>query len=141
MIELNWQAIITQAVALILLVWLLKRFAFQPVLSHLDQRSADVRATYDKLEADRHAMETARAEYERRLADIEAEARERIQAAVKEAQQLREQMLSDARGQGEALVRHAQEEIVREKQKALVELRTEVVELAVGAAGKILGRA
>src|SRR5205807_1182899 len=134
MIQLNWQAIVTQAVALIVLVWMLKRLFFQKVLDVLDQRRHEVQDTFDKMESDRQAMESARTDYEKRLANIEAEAREHIQAAVKEAQQLREQLIADSRGQADALLKHAQEEIGREKQKALVELRTEVAELAVGAA-------
>jgi len=140
MIELNWQAILTQAIALILLIWLLKKFLFQPVLTMLDSRSSDIQGLYDRAEEHQRAMETARADYERRLRDIEEEARGHIQAAVKEAQQLREQIVNDSRQQGEGLILRAQEEIEREKRKALVELRTEVAELAVGAASKILGR-
>jgi F-type H+-transporting ATPase subunit b len=49
--------------------------------------------------------------------------------------------MSDAHQQGESLIQHAREEFDREKRSALVALRTEVAELAVGAASKILGRA
>src|SRR5262249_55863095 len=128
-------------VALILLVWLLKKFLFQKVLDTLDERTAEVRRTHDQMAADREAMHAARADYERRLADIEAEAPERIQAAIKGAQQLREHMVSESRTQGEQLIQRAQEEIQREKRRAMIELRTEMADLAVNAASRILGRA
>jgi len=140
MITINWQAIVTQVVALILLVWLLKRMFFQTVLNTLDDRTKNVADTYAKMEENQRAMEEARRDYEQRLRGIEEEARAHIQAAVKEAQQLREQIMSDAHQQGEGLIQHAREEIEREKRTALLELRTEVAELAVGAASKILGR-
>ena len=140
MIQLNWQAILTQAIAFIALIFLLKKFFFQRVLDYLDERRLAVQATIEQMAADRAAMERARTDYEQRLRNIEEEARGRIQAAIKEAQQLREQIVTDAHNQGEALLQRAREEIDRDKRKALVELRTEVANLAVGAATKILGR-
>jgi F-type H+-transporting ATPase subunit b len=137
---INLYAVLIQAISLIILIALLKKFAFGPILGVIDDRRLEVTRQMDQMDADRQAMEAARLDYQQRLANIEAEARERIQAAVKEAQQLREQIITESRTQGEGLLRRAQEEIQREKQKALVELRTEVAELAVGAATKILGR-
>ena len=64
----------------------------------------------------------------------------RIQAAMKEAQGIKEEIVSSAHTEAERLVTRAREEVVREKQQALVELRTQVADLAVAAAGKILRR-
>ena len=47
MIQINWQAIVTQVVALILLVWLLKRMFFQTVLNTLDGRTKNIADTYE----------------------------------------------------------------------------------------------
>jgi F-type H+-transporting ATPase subunit b len=137
---INLYAVVIQAVSLIILVVLVKQLFFQKILGVLDDRRSMVTRELDQMQADRQAMQAARVDYEQRLTNIEAEARERIQAAIKEAQQLREQIMSDARSQGEALIQRANGEIVREKQKAMAELRAEVAELAVGAAAKILGR-
>src|SRR3954463_12015229 len=137
---LNVWAVIMQAVTLIILVALVKRFFFAQVLQTMDKRRADVSDTYARIESDRNEMQRARTEYEERLRNFEAESRERIQEAIKEAQALRDQIMQDSRSQGEALLLRAQEEIGREKRKALIELRTEMAELAVDAAGKILGR-
>src|SRR5438105_13087410 len=108
---LNPHAVLLQAIAFIILIVVLKQFAFAPVLGIIDQRRELVETQLNAMEADRQAMESARADYERRLATIEAEARERIQAAVKEAQTLREQIIGDSRAQGEALIQRAQAEI------------------------------
>jgi F-type H+-transporting ATPase subunit b len=134
-------AILSQAIAFIILVLVLKKFLFQPIQGLLASRQEEVRSTLEQVASDRQAMETSRREYEARLAGIEAEAREKIQAAIKEAQGLRDELVTKARSEAETLVRRGQEELQREKQKALVELRTEVADLAVQAAGKILGNA
>jgi F-type H+-transporting ATPase subunit b len=130
--------IVVEMVGFILLLLLLKRFLWQPVTGYLQQRQADIAQTYDKVEQTRQEMERLRSEYEQRLANIEAEARAQIQQAVKEAQQMREQILAEARQQAEKMVRDAEETIRYEREKALAEMRTQVVELTLLATSRIL---
>jgi F-type H+-transporting ATPase subunit b len=131
-------AIVVEMVGFVLLLLLLKRFLWQPVTDYLQRRQQDIAQTYDKVEQTRQEMERLRDEYEQRLANIEAEARNQIQQAVKEAQQLREQILAEARQQAEKMVRDAEETIRYERQKALAEMRAQVVELTMLATSRIL---
>ena len=140
-LNLSIPALLTQAISFIILIWVLGKYLFRPVQEVLAARQEEVRSTLEQVEADRRAMETSRREYETRLGAIEAEAREKIQAAIKEAQGMKEEIIASAHGDAEKVIRRGQEEIQREKQQALVELRTEVADLAVQAAGKILGSA
>ncbi len=55
-----------------------------------------------------------------------------IQAAVKEAQALRDNLVSDAQKQAEAILEQGRNESERERQKAFLEMRQQVVALAVG---------
>ena len=105
----------------------------------MDERQKAIQETYDQMDADRKRMEDTRRQYEERLANIEAEARERIQAAVKEAQALRDNLIADARQNAEAITVSARNEAERERQKAFLEMRQQVVALAVAAAGKVVG--
>jgi F-type H+-transporting ATPase subunit b len=73
------------------------------------------------------------------LAAIEAEGRERIQNAVKEAQALRDNIVADARKQAETIVEQGRTESERERQKAFLEMRQQLVTLTVAAAGKVIG--
>lgn len=129
-----------QIAGFLLLVATLRKYLFGPINAVLEARQSEVQTTLDQIYQDRQAMETQRREYEARLAEIEAEARDRIQAAMKEAQGIKEEIVSSAHTEAERLVTRSREEIVREKQQALVELRTQVADLAVTAAGKILRR-
>ncbi len=130
--------IVVEMVGFVLLLLLLKRFLWKPVTDYLDQRQQDIASTYDKVEQTRQEMERLRDEYQQRLANIEAEARAQIQQAIKEAQQVREHILSEARQQAEKMVRDAQETIQHERQKALAEMRAQVVELTLLATSRIL---
>jgi len=138
-LSLNIPLIVTQIVGFLLLLWFLNRFVFKAIFAILDQRQADIKATYDQLDDDRKRMEETRRQYEQRLAGIEAEAREKIQAAVQEAQALRDNLVADARQQAETIVTQGRNEAERERQAAFLEMRRQIVAIAMSAAGKVVG--
>jgi F-type H+-transporting ATPase subunit b len=140
MLAITWQAFVLQSVGFVLLVVVLNKYLFGPISGILEARQNEVQDTLDRIHQDRQAMETSRREYEARLAGIEAEARNRIQEAINAAQGMKEEIIGSARTEADRLLARARDEIVREKQQAMVELRTQVAELAVDAAGKILRR-
>lgn len=131
--------LLTQIVGFLILMALLWRFAFGRIFGILDERRDNIKATYDQIEDDRKRMEDTRLQYEQRLANIEAEAREKIQAAVLEAQALRDNLVSDARQQAETIVVQGRNESERERQAAFLEMRRQIVAIAMAAAGKVVG--
>jgi F-type H+-transporting ATPase subunit b len=133
------ELLLTQIIGFLILMFLLWRFAFGKIFSILDERRDTIQASYDQLDADRAAMEQTRRDYEARLAGIEAEAREKIQAAVQEAQALRGNLIADAQTQVGTILAQGRNESERERQKAFLEMRQQIVALAIGAAGKVVG--
>jgi len=131
--------LLTQIVGFLILMAVLWKFALGRVFSILDERRDNIKATYDQLEADRARMEETRRQYEQRLANIEAEAREKIQAAVQEAQGLRDNLVADARQQAETIVSQGRNDSERERQAAFLEMRGQIVAIAMAAAGKVVG--
>ena len=138
-LALNIPLIVTQIIGFLILLWCLNRFVFKPIFAILDERQKAIQDTYDQLDKDRAAMEQTRRQYEERLANIEHDARERIQAAVKEAQALRDSLVADAQRQAEAIVAQGRNDSEQERQQAFLEMRQQVVALAVAAAGKVVG--
>ncbi len=136
---LSWQGLVTEIIGFLILIALLVRFGFKPIFTMLDDRANDIKTTYDQLDADRAAMERTRKEYEERLAGIEAQAREKIQAAVKEAQELRAAMLADAKQQADTVIENGRADLERERSKAFAEMRQQVADLAIMAASKVIG--
>ncbi len=140
MLDINWVAVLTQSIGFILLVVFLGRVGFKPIGAVIESRQTEIQTTLDQIAADRQAMEQTRAEYEQRLANIESEARETIVAAVKEAQAEAAGILAKAREESEAQREQAVAEIDLERRKALSEIRSQMSELAVQAASKVLDR-
>ncbi len=137
-LALNIPLIVTEAIGFLLLLWFLNRFVFKPIFGILDERQKLIQEGYDQLDASRAQMEQMRREYEQRLTNIEAESREKIQAAVKEAQALRDNLIADAQSQASTIVEQGRNQSERDRQKAFLEMRSQIVTLAVSAAGKVI---
>lgn len=131
--------IAAQIIGFVLLWILLAKFLFKPVMGLMDSRQQDIKSVYDNAEAERVKAEEFRADYEKRLAGIEAEARTRIQTAVREAENTKDEIVADARTRAEDVLRRGQEDLAREREKILAQLREEVVNISLSAASKIIG--
>lgn len=124
---------------LIILFPVVKSFFITPLANAIAERTTDLERTFTEAEQLRSEMTKMRQEYEQRLNDTEARAREQIQAQIREATQLRQELMAEASARAEELVKKAQEEIALEKEKVMTALRLEVVNLTLGATEKILG--
>jgi len=124
---------------LLILFPVIKSFFVVPLDAAITDRTQSLESTFTEAENLRTEMQKMRTEYEQRLAATEANARDQIQAQIREAQNLRTSLMSEATAKADELVTRAHQEIEAEKQKALTELRLQVVELTLTAAEKILG--
>lgn len=130
--------ILISAVGFLILVFVLSKFAFGPIFGMLQARQDTIRGNLDEAEARRAEMERLQHEYEARLAQIEEEARDKIQAAVKDAQAARDEIISKAQADSQAIVQRGTEEIERERAKAMVEMRNQIADLATTAASRLV---
>ncbi len=132
--------LIWQALAFGLLVFLLYRFAYTPVMNMLDQRTERITESIAQAEQIKQElaaaqkrgeeeMQRARRDAQELLGNAQAASQRTIAAAQEEAQRQREKMLEEARSQ-----------IVNETEKAKSDLRREVGRLTILAATRIIGQ-
>ena len=124
---------------LLILFPVIKFFFTNPLGAAIHERTSNLESAFAEAESLRAEMQKMRSDYEQRMAATEANAREQIQTQIREAQNLRTQLMSEATKRADEMVARAQQEIDAEKQKALTELRTHVVDLSLAAAEKVLG--
>lgn len=135
---IDFRFILVMAVGFLLLFMLLKKYAFGPIFNVLEQRQNTIRNNLDEAEARRNEMVRLQKDYEGRLAAIEDEARDKIQAAVKDAQAARDEIIARAQSDRDAIMRRTEEDILREREKALATMRNQIAEIAVTGASRIL---
>ena len=134
----EWQALVTQGLGFLLVVIVFRRFLWGPILDIIEARRNEVEGHYSAAEDDRKAAAELKAQYDQHLANMDAEMRAKITEAAKEGQALREEIVAESRKQAEQVLARAQDEIGREKDKAVLEIKTRVADLAVSAAGKLI---
>jgi F-type H+-transporting ATPase subunit b len=88
--------ILVQMVGFLILIFVLRKYAFGPMVGVLQQRQDTIRGNFDEAEARRNEMVKLQRDYEERLAKIEDEARDKIQVAVREAQVARDEIVARA---------------------------------------------
>jgi F-type H+-transporting ATPase subunit b len=135
-----YPAILLQIVGFFVLFGLLKTFFFGPIGHVINDRERIVRERLDDAEASRVKMNAAREDYEKRIAEIEAEARNRIQEAMKQANATKDEMLAGAHTQADSIVAKGKADLEREREKVEATLRDRIADLAVTAAGRIISK-
>ena len=131
----------TIAVIGVFIAWfpIIKLFFISPLAEAIETRNAELEKTFAEAESLRADMTRMKEEYEQRIAQTEASAREQIQAQIKEAQQLRQQLMAEAAAQADELKRAAQEDIARETEHVMADLRVKVVNMTLLATEHLIG--
>ncbi len=139
MVELN-ATLIAQIINFLLLAYILKKFVFGKVLQAMSDRQARIVGNLESADRERAAAEELKREYQEQLAQARTQAQVIVEKATKLAEQAKDDILKEARAEHARLLKDAQEEIARERERAVAELRNEVVSLSIAAAGKIIGQ-
>lgn len=136
---INLGYLISQIVNFTLLAVLLYFVAYKPILRMLDERSARIKQGLDDAEqASRRAAEMEK-EFEQRLADARKEGQEIVAQATQMSEKARQEILATAREEARAQVEKAKEEISRERDLAMAELRQQVADLSLSISEKVIG--
>lgn len=125
-------------ISFILLLFLLKRFAYKPLLDFMEQRERRIREAIEESQRVRTAAEELLSQYKRQLKESRAEAQKNIEEGRIVGENLKRDILAKASEETKTLVKKAQEEIEREKRKALIELQEYVADLSLQIASKII---
>ena len=127
-----------QTLLFILLLFLLKKYAWKPILDALNSREEGIKNALDEAEKARQEMVDLKSDNER----IVKEARAERDAMLKDARTMKENMISEAKeeakSQANKIIEQAKVTIENEKLAAITELRNQVAELSIGIAEKII---
>jgi F-type H+-transporting ATPase subunit b len=136
-INLFW--VIVSATTFVLFFYLIKTLAFAGLQKTLEERRERIEQGLKDAEQARRDRESAEQERLAALQEARREANEIINRAQKVASETREQDIAATREELERMRQRAAAEIEAEKQRAIAELRGEVTDLALAAAGRVVG--
>ena len=136
--NLSLQEIITQALGFLLLVWVMKRLFWKPLLASLEARRSRIEEAFRRIEDSKKEIEALRRDYETHLAKIEEEAHAKIQTAVDEGRRISREIQAKSREEAKEALLHSKENLALEIEKARIELRREIADLTLLTTEKLL---
>lgn len=122
----------------VLLLLLLSKFAFPPILGAVEARERSLQEAIEGAKADRAAAAAILAEQRAELERARTEAQQFIADGRAAGEKLRAEMLEQTRVQQQELLERARKEIGAERERAILELRREAVDLAIAGASRVI---
>jgi len=148
---IDWFTVLAQVVNFLILVWLLKRFLYRPILDAIDAREKRIAAELADADAKKAEARKERDEFQRKNEELDAQRAALLGKATEEANAERGRLLDEARSAADALSarrqetlrsearslnqaigRRAQQEVFAIARKALADLATTSLEERVG---------
>ena len=120
------------------LVFLLKKFAWGPLLKALEERQETIRKSLDDAEQATQDLTRLQDESAQIIAEARAEAQSIVTKSRAEAERVREDLKEQAKSEADAILKNAERQIHLETDRAVQQIRQEVVELSLNVASKLI---
>ena len=124
----------------LVLVALLAKFAWRPLLQALESRQESIRKSLDDAQKAKQELERLHAESAEIIRQSRVEADAIVTRSRGDAERLREEMKQKARAEADAIVKNAERQIQLETGRAIQQIRREAVDLSVMIASKLIQR-
>ncbi|WP_010302431.1 F0F1 ATP synthase subunit B [Kurthia senegalensis] len=136
----NWGDIIYMLVVFIVLMAILKKVAWGPLMGIMQKREEQVANDLDEAAKNRQESQQLLEQQRSLLSKAQGEAQGIVENAKKQAEMQKEEIVSAAKNEAARLQESAKRDIEAEKEKAIAAVRGEVVSLSVLAASKVLAK-
>lgn len=140
MVSLLGNLMFWTAVTFIILVLLIGKFGFGPLVQILESRERKIRESIEQAENARLEAERLLREYEEKLAEARKEAQNFIAEGKALGDKMKAEIVQKSEEEAKRIVAKAEEQINRDVEQAIKELRTEVANLSVDLASKVIER-
>jgi len=137
---INLPVLVAQIINVAILFGLLYLVAYKPIMRMLDERSRRIKESMKQADDIKEQAAHAEEEVKKQLEAASGEGQERIAQAVQIGEEVKQKAQQEARQEAETLIARARTDIQRERDEAIDELRKEVADLTILAAGKVIDR-
>ena len=136
----DWPHFIAQLLTMLVVLFVLNRYAYKPLLDLLDERRRRISESMAQTEQVKQELAKAQEAREKIIADAGKQAQQLIEEARAAAQRQGDQQLQQAIAQAEALIAKAREATDLDRERMLTELKHEVGRLVVETTAKVTGK-
>lgn len=136
--DINFALSFWTVVTFALLIVVLGKFAWKPILATIEQREKTIADAIESAKKERIEAEKAAADMKATLEKARAESAELARKSQAEVAAAKQELMAAAKKESEELLAAARKTIQEERRTAVAELRAQTVDLALAAAGKLL---
>src|ERR1043166_340729 len=130
--------LITTAIGFLVFFWIAKKLFWTGILKTIEDRQAHIRGEFDRIDSMQQQVNALQADYSKRIAEIETEARAKMQEAIAQGKKIAEEIGEQARKDATAAQERTKQSIEIEIEKAKAQLKEEVVRMTLRATEKII---
>ena len=127
-----------QILNFLILLFILAKFAYKPLMKVLDERRARVANDLETAEKTRVEAEALKEQYSKQLAEARTEATAIIDKANKAGQKVHDDYVAHAQAEKDQMMAAAKQTIANEKDQAMTDVRAQVIARATEIAGKVV---
>ncbi len=138
LIDVNPGLIFWTVITFVVLMIILTKVAWKPIIAALNQRETAITEALEKAENAKEEARKVLDENQANLVHAEEEAKKIVDQSREFAEKLKEQMIIESKQQAKKIIEDAAAEIERQKESAFDELKSQVVQIAIQATEKIL---
>lgn len=139
-VSIDLWTIIMQWGNLFILLFLVKKFLFKPVMSILEEREKEIGDIYEEAENARTNAETLKQEYTEKLNKARDEAEEIVKNAVMNAKLSSDEIVTEAQERATSMIERANEKILLERKATVNEVKNNISDIALSIAEKVIVR-
>ena len=129
--DLEISQILSQIIAFLVMVWVLGKFGWKPLLKHLDERKEKIRAEFQEIENEKENVQALIFEYKEKIHSLEDNARHRLGEVIAEGQAIADEIKSKAQESVKEAQIKIQANIQLEIAKAQELLKERLVEIVM----------
>ena len=127
-------------ITFIIVLVILATKAWKPMIKALENRENFIRESLAGAESARKEADKVAGEYEAMVAKARHEAQEIVAAGKETAERMKTEILNEAQDKSAGILKQAEAQIGAEREKAISEIRTQIVDISMAAAEKILSK-
>ncbi len=135
---LSTSEIVAQVISFLILLFLLRIFAWKKILSLLDQRRDKIAAEFKQIEDAKHDVSRIKEELEAKLTKIQEIQQHKIEEAITKGKELTEQIRKKAQEEAQDIINKAKEDIRHELAEVKDELKEKIIDLTINAAETVI---
>lgn len=136
---IDWKLLIAQIVNFLVLLFVLYKFAYGPIVAMLEKRQKKIEQGLKDAESARKNLEKSEEKQKEILKKARADFKVIVEKARTQAEKSKSEIVAKAKAQSEKILADAKTQIGKEKEKTIAEIKSEIGGLVIAAAEKVIG--